>query len=227
MALHSIRPPKALVLMTCLFFVGIALAGELILKPDLPAAVHLDIENQPTLGYSKALVHIVVFEEPKCSNCRLFTQQVFPKLKAEFIDTQKVTYTVIPVSFLPGSMPAAVALLCVYHSDPVYPNAELFFAYLDYLYNYQPGETVDWATTDNLLSYANKVSPAIEQGKLRQCLTKETYRNQIQKNTEYGAHIMGGDIATPTVYVNGIEIKELSYDSIKEVIETLLERGGK
>ncbi|MBS0624008.1 MAG: thioredoxin domain-containing protein [Verrucomicrobia bacterium] len=225
--LPDVRPPKILVLITLALLLCTAIFGNLLLKPKLPDAIAIDIKDQPTLGYSKAVVHVVVFEEPKCSNCRLFTQQIYPKLKTEFIDTQKITYTVIPVSFLPGSMPAAVALLCVYHTDSSYPNAELYFSYLDYLYSHQPEETIDWATTDILVGYAEKLSPAISPQGLRKCIDSQNYRTKIQQNTEYGKRIMGGDIATPTIYVNGIEVKELNYDSVKDVIETLLERGGK
>lgn len=212
---------KQLVLLTTGIFMALLLLMPCVFKAKLPDPITINIEGQPTLGYQKAPIHIVVFEEPKCSNCRLFNRQVLPQIKKELIDTRKATYTVIPVSFLPGSLPAAMALLCAYHQDPGYPNPELFFLFLDYLFEHQPGEDIDWATLENLKEYAAKASPAISPALLEDCLLKQSYRKQIEDNTQLGRSIMGGDIATPTVYVNGIELKNLDFDSLMDLIEDI------
>lgn len=218
-----VSPPKTLVLITAGALVVTAFLAPIFLKPELPAAIAVSTKGQPTIGYQKAPVHIVVFEEPKCSNCRLFNQQIYPHLKENYIDTHKANYTVIPVSFLPGSMPAAIALLCVYHSDPLSPNADLYFSYLDYMYTHQPGETIDWATSQNLIKYASEVSPAISGASLEKCVQKQTFREKIEQNTDYGRQIMGGEIATPTVFINGVEVKDLDLDAIKDLIEEIEE----
>ena len=195
-------------------------------QTDLPDAIKLSRQGHPTIGYAKANAHIVVFEEPKCFNCRIFNEQVMPTIKREYIDKNKATYTVIPVSFLPGSMPAALALLCVYLSDPLDPNSELFFTYLDYMYKHQPDESQDWATTDLLVEFAEKASPAINIKQLRRCIDKAAYRKKVRKNTDYGTKVMGGELLTPTVYVNGIEVKDLTIDNMREILDQVLESGG-
>ena len=95
------RHIKSLVVTT--FIVLIIAAGLIhyIGKKELPPAITLDTTGQPTIGYPKAKVHVVVFEEPKCSNCRDYSREIYPSIKKNFIDTNKITYTVIPVSFLP------------------------------------------------------------------------------------------------------------------------------
>jgi protein-disulfide isomerase len=220
------RHIKSLVVFT--FVILIIAAGVIyyLCSTELPEGIALETKGQPTIGYPKARVHVVVFEEPKCSNCRTYNNEVFPKIKKEFIDTNKIRYTVIPVSFLPGSMPAAVALLCVYYANPEYPNDEMFIKYFDYIYDYQPDEHTDWATPDKLAEFAEKTSPAIEIGKLKKCIEMEKYRIQIEKNTAYGAEVMGGVISTPTVYVNGIEVKELTVDGMSKLIREVLEHEG-
>ncbi len=220
------RHIKSLVVFT--FVVLFVSAGSIYLlnAKELPPAITINVEGQPTIGYPNAKVHVVVFEEPKCSNCALYTEQIFPAIKKEFIDTNKIKYTVVPVSFLPGSMPAAVALLCVYYENPDYPNPEMFFKYFDYMYAHQPDEHSDWATPDKLIDFAEHTSPAIKTDKLKKCTSMETYRIQIQKNTAYGAEIMGGQISTPTVYVNGIEVKELTEDNVKKLIKEVLASEG-
>ncbi|MCH9608799.1 MAG: hypothetical protein S4CHLAM45_07110 [Chlamydiales bacterium] len=221
------KPPKVLFFFTLFGFVALIFLGIFFLKTHLPDSIVINTKGQPTIGYTKSLVHIVVFEEPKCSNCKEYNNTIFPKIKKTFIDTHLASYTSIPVSFLPGSMPAAVALLCVYYGDPLYPNNDLFFAYLDYMYEHQPKENTDWATTDQLLEFASKASPAIETEKLRKCIDRSVYRSKIAQNTDYGKKVMGGRIMTPTVYVNGIEVKELTFESISDLIEKVSQNGGK
>lgn len=214
-------PPKKLVIGTAIALLLLMFAAPKILSPDLPDAIKLEINGQPTIGQAGAPIHIVVFEEPKCINCRLFNEKVYPQIKEAYIDTNQATYTAIPVSFLPGSMPAAIALLCVYHSDPLHPNADLYFAYLDYLFEHQLAETVDWATPQRLIDYAADVSPAISTTALEKCVAKQSYQQQIEANTNYGRKVMGGQIGTPTIYINGVEAKQLDFEAIKEMIEEL------
>ncbi len=171
-------------------------------------------------------VHIVVFEEPKCTQCRDFNNRIYPQIKKEYIDTNKVSYTTIPVSFLPRSMPAAIALLCVYKENRSYPNAQLFFKYLDYIYLHAPEEHVDRATIPTLIDYAQATSPAIRLDTLQNCVSMETYRIQVEQNTNYGKELMHGTIYTPSVYVNGILVKELTLDEFRKVIDEVLKHEG-
>ena len=118
---NNIQPPRFLFCLTCIFL--FIVSGSVYLsRPQLPPSIPLSTKGQPTIGYAKAKVHVVVFEDPKCISCAGFNNEIFPSIKKEFLDTNKILYTVIPVSFMPGSMPAAIALLCVYHENPVYPN---------------------------------------------------------------------------------------------------------
>jgi protein-disulfide isomerase len=220
------QAPKRLILGTLMGLLAVVGGVILMNQDDLPEGVEIHIENQPTIGFSKAKVNVVLFEEPKCVNCKEFTTDIFPKIKEHYIDTGKVTFTVIPVSFLPNSMPAAIALLCVYNADPLYPNPDLFFKFLHYIYHNFPGEGTDWATPDNLTKMAAQTSPAINISALNKCIEMETYRIQIRKNTEYGKQLLGGVISTPTVFVNGIEVKELTYEHIAHIINEILEREG-
>ena len=102
----------------------------------------------------------------------------------------------------------------------------MYFKYLDYLFAHQPNEHTDWATADKLGDFAKETSPAIKVDQLKKCVEMETYRVQIEKNTTYGKAVMGGVISTPTVFVNGIEVKELSVEAISRIIKQCLEHEG-
>ncbi len=221
----TVKPPRKLLLITATLLLAVS-SVSFFTKHKLPPSIPINTAGQPTLGYGKARVHVVVFEEPKCSHCRDFNNEIFPKIKKEFIDTNKIRYTVIPISFLPGSMPAAIASLSVYHDRSIYPNDELFFKYVDYMYQHEKNVTSDWATTNRLVEFAKATSPAIELHHLEEDIEKQTFRLQIENNTAYGAYIMGGTISAPAVYVNGIKLDELSYDSLTTLIKEVLEHEG-
>jgi protein-disulfide isomerase len=168
--------------------------------------------NQPTIGYPQAKVHVVVFEEPKCSDCKVYDLDVFPKIKQEFIDTNQIIYTVIPVSFLPNSSPGAMALLCVYNQDPGYPNADLVIQLLDRLLQ------TEWTTLEEVVKIAEMTSPAIDLVKLRNCINQSAYEAQLASNLDLGKKLGDGKLSVPSLYVNGIRVKGEDYSSIKAAI---------
>lgn len=224
--MNSTSPPRKLVLLSVLVMIALAASTFLLGKTDLPPAIKINTENQPTIGYPKALVHVVVFEEPKCPECKRYNNIIYPVIKKNYIDTSKIKYTMFTVSFIPNSMPAAVALLCAYHKEKNYPNSELFFTFLDYMFAHQPKESEDWATLENLQEMAKNASPAINLDKLKDCVEHEGHRVQILKNTEYGASLMDGRLSTPSMYVDGIRVKEMSVESISDLINQLYEHKG-
>lgn len=193
----------------------------------LAAATLLDVTDQPTIGGPQGAVQVVAFLEPKCPDSKRYNNNSFPLLKKEYIDTNKIRYSVITASFLQQSMPAALALLCIYHQPPNPPRTDLFFKFLDYIYQHQLPEKDDWATVGAMQEFANKVSPEIDQEHLATCIINGHYREQIIKNTKYGDKLMG-HISTPTIFVNGIRVANkddtIDYDNLKAAIEAALSK---
>lgn len=183
--------------------------------------------EQPTLGDANAPVHVVVFEEPKCPGCKKFTTLIFPLLKQDYIDTKQVRFSVIPVSFVPKSMPAAEAWLCVYHQEGNQLQSDLAFKFIDYTYANQPAENTDWATVDTLVKFAKETSPSIDLEAFKKCLEKHTYQKQVEKNTEDGMNLMEGDLGTPSIFINGVQLDEVSYDNIEQRIKEELNKNKK
>lgn len=193
---------------------------------EIKAENNIDISLQPSMGNMRAPVQVVAFLEPKCPDSKKYYLDSFPKLKRDFIDRNLVHYAVITASFLPQSMPAAIALLCVYNQDPKHPRADLFFKYLDYIYRNQPPEKDNWATIENLQQFALRASSAIDRAKLKMCIEQEHYRAQIEKNTSEGNRIMGR-ISTPTIFVDGKKVENkddtVNYDALKKAINDALQ----
>ncbi len=190
------------------------------------SAQDIEITEHPTIGDSQSTVHVVAFLEPKCPDSKRYNNTSFPQLQADYIDSNKIRYSVITTSFLQQSMPAAVALLCAYNQDPKNPRTDLFFKYLDYIYQNQPPESQNWATIDTLLKYAGKASPHIDQTRLKECIENQHYSGRIEKNTAYGNQLMGR-LSTPTIYVNGVKVENsddtIDYDNLKAAIDQALQ----
>ena len=191
-------------------------------KAELPlASKKLNIENQITLGNPKAPVQLVIFEEPKCPACKKFTIQIFPKLKEEYINQSLITYTIIPVSFLPHSMPAAISWLCVFDQERDEPNRNILFGYIDEMYAKQPPESEDWATPAFLEKIA-KSNSKIKITNLDKCLNNEQFKKQIEQNNAYGAKLMKGRLSTPALFIDGELVDDLSYSNVQKKIDTAL-----
>lgn len=183
---------------------------------ELPKPVAINTTGQPTIGNPKAKIHLVAFEDLKCSNCARFNVELMPYIKKELIDKNIATYTLINLAFIEESMPAANAAHCVYQQ-----SAKLFFEYTDYIFQHQPPETENWATIPNLLNFANDIKD-INTTQLSQCLVQSPYDQFIHNNLLQAIKIMpNGIVSTPTLYINGIIVKPLTRKQIRRVIEAL------
>jgi protein-disulfide isomerase len=194
-------------------FIFGALVFNKVHRIDLPPAVQIDIADQPTLGQGKIMV--VAFEDMKCSNCKAYDQVIYPFIKSHYIDTGKVSYTLIPLAFIQNSMPAGNAALCVYHQKPA-----LFFEYVDYLYQHQPDEALDWATAETLTEFAQHV-PGIDIPALSECIQNNTYYTQLQQNLGVAGKVMGETVQTPSLYINGHLVSPMTIEQIEKVVQTL------
>jgi len=198
---------------------------------DLKArSLVIDTEGQPTLGNATGAVHMVIFEEPNCSHCRHYNNQIFPKIRENFIDKQMISYTSIPVSFLPHSMLIAQAWVSVYHQSEV-PNSVLFFSYLDAYYRAKALEVENhkdlvWSEA-MLVALARKTSSEIDLTILKKHLQNSAFEENIKNNTHLGNHVMQGGLMTPAIFINGIHIKEVSLRALDGAIKTALERNNK
>jgi len=74
-----------------MFLLVVAPAG---LLADLP----LDLRDRPALGREDAPVVVVEISSFKCSHCRTFHAEVFPALRAQYIDAGRVRWVVLNAS---------------------------------------------------------------------------------------------------------------------------------
>jgi protein-disulfide isomerase len=94
-----------------------------------------DLASQPYLGPppGEATGTIVAFEDPSCTRCRTFEQQVFPKIASELTDPGKATFVFrgYPVVY-PWGEPASKALEATYAR-----SEDAFWALKEHYYDEQ------------------------------------------------------------------------------------------
>lgn len=194
-------------------------------KSSYPKSIVIDVKGQPTLGSAQASVHMVIFEEPNCSHCRRYNNQMFPKIRENYIDKATLLYTSVPVSFLPHSMLIAEAWLSVYHQGKN-PNSTLFFAYLDAYYKAKAADNDKDRVWDKamLIELAKQASSDIDIDALKSHLERGDLKEEVKSNTQLGNTSMQGGIMTPAIFINGVHIKEVSLEALEGAISDALEK---
>src|SRR3990167_1751433 len=206
---------KTMVLVTLSAILIAIIALFVIFKPKNTSTptVTINRQGQPQLGNPKARIHIVAFEDLKCTNCKIFNNTLFPIIKKKYIDTGKANYTFINFAFIPGSLPAANAARCLYQQDKGY-----FFPFIQYLFQHQPEESENWATIATLIQFAKAATPKADLTALSTCMVEARYNSVMQENLKIAADIMPGEVATPALYINGQKVETLTLKNIESQI---------
>lgn len=189
--------------------------------PNLPGAAFAQTADQTaaveiadmTIGAETAPVKIVEYASFTCPHCANFHKQAFKKLRAEYIDTGKVQFTLREVYFDRFGLWASMVARC---------GGEMrFYGITDMLFEQQS-------------SWTKGVDPADIAGRLRKigltagmtgeqldaCLSDGDQAQALvgwyQKNAE------ADDVtATPSFVINGQKYSSMGYDKLVSVIEEL------
>ncbi len=187
---------------------------------DPDSSYSLNTSNQPSLGNPDSIVEVVVFQDPTSLDSKNFNNAIFPKIKTDFIDTNKIKYIVIPVSN-EASSPIAEALLCTYYQDEKTQNSDLFFKFLDYFYKNQPASGSE-LTQENVLDMAVKADPSIHVDKIKKCIERKVYFTIIKQNSAEANRVTNSTTVKPPLFVNGMKVDSNSFEAIEKAINDSL-----
>ena len=166
------------------------------------------------LGPADAKVTITEYASMTCPHCAAFNEQVFPKIKAEYIDTGKVRYIFrefpLDIKAAAGSMLSR----CIANGD-----ANKYFAVTDLLFKSQS----DWVmknTTESLTRIGKQAG--LSQQQVEACLKDQALLDKIAADQKYASEVLKVD-STPTFFINGEKIKgEASLEEFEKRINPLL-----
>ncbi|MHB0770314.1 DsbA family protein [Bradyrhizobium sp. 5.13L] len=166
------------------------------------------------LGPNDAAVTITEYASMTCPHCATFNEQVFPKIKKEYIDTGKVRYIFrefpLDIKAAAGSMLSR----CIAKDD-----APKYFAVTDMLFRQQN----DWVmknTTETLTRIGKQAG--LTQQQVEACLKDQALLDKIAADQKYASDVLKVD-STPTFFINGEKIKgETSFEEFAKKINPLL-----
>ena len=166
------------------------------------------------LGPNDAAVTITEYASMTCPHCAAFNEQVFPKIKKEYIDTGKVRYIFrefpLDIKAAAGSMLSR----CIAKDD-----APKYFAVTDMLFRQQN----DWVmknTTETLTRIGKQAG--LTQQQVETCLKDQALLDKIAADQKYASDVLKVD-STPTFFINGEKIKgEASFEEFAKKINPLL-----
>lgn len=178
-----------------------------------------NLDKQPMLGNPNASVTVVEFGDYQCPYCQTFDQKIFPKLKENYIDTGKVKFYFVNMAFLgEDSTEAAGAAECVYKQD-----RQAFWDFHHALYDNQGKEHSGWVTTEKMMQIARQSTEGLDYDQLRQCISNQETLDEVKADKRQARQ--NGVTGTPTVFVNGEQVKDWSYQRLKAAIEKELSQS--
>ena len=166
------------------------------------------------LGPANASVTITEYASMTCPHCAAFNEQVFPKIKSEYIDTGKVRYIFrefpLDIKAAAGSMLSR----CIANGD-----APKYFAVTDMLFRQQN----DWVvknTTETLGRIGKQAG--LSQPEVEACLKDQSLLDKIAADQKFANEVLKVS-STPTFFINGEMIRgETSFEEFDKRIKSLL-----
>lgn len=166
---------------------GLALAGP----PALARTAYPSPDM--TLGSPKAPVHVIEYLSASCSHCAHFNEEVFPTLKAKYIDTGQVRWTYRELLTPPQEVAAAGFLLARCAGPGKY------FEAVDQVLRSQKR----WQSGNIkpiFLEIAKKYG--LNEGQFETCLRDQRALDELEARLRYAAQVDKVQ-GTPTFFVNG------------------------
>jgi protein-disulfide isomerase len=179
------------------------------------------IVNQPVIGNEQAKVTMIEFGDYKCPSCKLWSENIYPQLKAQFIDSGQAKLAFINTLFHgEESRLGAIAGEAVLSQ-----SKDAFWEFNEAMFAAQPtsDHEVQWITEQKIAEIANSIPTKIDLKKLAEDITNRTTSPQVDIDTGIVEKYQINQ--TPTLLINGIRVgNPFDLNEIKAIIDK--EIGG-
>jgi protein-disulfide isomerase len=171
-----------------------------------------------SLGNPKAPVHIVEYLSLSCPHCAHFNEEVFPTLKAKYVDTGKVYYTVRELLTPPAQVAAAGFLLARCNAA----DAPRYFKVVDEVLRSQKR----WQS-GNIKPIFVEIGQAngVSEAQFNACLSDEAAQDALDKRIQYAVQT-DKVTGTPAFFVNGVALDNGSVPTLAE-LEAAIAKAAK
>ena len=173
-----------------LAFVSSAKAdAEITVSRSLTAISNDDV----IIGDREAAVTIIEYFSPTCTHCNVFHQEVFPELKAKYIDTGKIAYVMREFVGNKQDLDASILARCSVDNEGYLKLMEVILSTQE-----------EWAFNKN---YRQKLvyigaQGGITEEQYKKCLAGDSWTEVFIKNAKLAANTPNF-IGTPSFFING------------------------
>lgn len=156
-------------------------------------------DEDMSMGPADAKVKMVEYASASCSHCAAFNNEIFPLVKAKYIDTGKMRYTLKEFITPPPQMAIAAFLVarCA--------GKDKYFTVLDSVYRNQNEMFQTGDIRGVLLRIAQ--STGMTEDDFNKCTGDETQINALAARVDKAVK-NDGISATPTFFINGKKVAE-------------------
>ena len=168
------------------------------------------------LGEANAPVTVVEYASLTCPHCADFHKEVFPKIKANYIDKGQVRFIFRDYPLDDAAVAASMLARCA--------PEDRYFTMVDVLFDQQR----NWAIKDKVIPGLLRIAKqaGFTEQSFETCLKDNQLAQQIYEGAQRGSQKFGVR-STPTVFVNGEPVRNTaSFDDFQKAIDPLL-KGAK
>jgi protein-disulfide isomerase len=167
-----------------------------------------------SIGDPDAPVKMQEFASFTCGHCAHFEEEVFKKLKADYIDTGKVYFTYNEIYWDPYAIWAGMLARC---------GGEMrYFGIVEMIYEKQREwiEPKDPAKTAENLRQIGRTA-GLDDAQMEQCLSDAAMVTALRENSDRISNEYGIE-GTPTLMIDGKIYKNMGYDELKKILDDKL-----
>jgi len=213
------------IIIAFLGFDGISNEAELVIEPTPtiqesgPAEINIETflaNGSPILGNPNAPVTLVEFGDYQCKFCNVFFHSTEDNILKNYVETGKVRMIFKDFNIIgPDSISASHGAHCA-------NDQGLFWEYHDILYSNWTGENNGWASSENLVKFAQEIG--LDMDKWSECITNGSHSQTILASNEDAKTL--GITGTPAFFVIGPDDKftRISGAQPFEVFENIFEK---
>ncbi len=205
-------------------FNGISNESELVIKPTPsiqesgPPKITMETflaNGSPILGNPNAPVTLVEFGDYQCHFCNVFFHSTEDDILKNYVETGKVRMIFKDYNIIgPDSIRASHGAHCA-------NDQGLFWEYHDILYSNWTGENNGWASSENLVKFAQEID--LDMDVWSECMKNKPYSQIILASNEDAKNL--GITGTPAFFVIGPDGKTTRISGAQpfEVFENIFE----
>ncbi|WP_281016035.1 MULTISPECIES: DsbA family protein [unclassified Minwuia] len=188
---------------------GLAMSGLLV--PGVARAADY-AKGDMVLGDPEAPVEVIEYASMTCPHCRRFHEEIYPKLKKEFIETGKVRFVFREFPLDRYALQASMLARC--------GGEQKFFGFIDQLFQQQP----NWTSASDPAAALRQIGllGGVSSEAFDACMADESLVDMLLA-TRLDGHQRMKVSGTPSVYVNGEKFEGgLDFEALSDRIESAL-----